>query len=180
MNALNRSTALNFVELEGCADFPEVAVNAYGDRDALKGNVDLPVRGYIDAHTHISSYEFMGGKFMAGEPFHRFGVEEALKDSAHLHGKDGSLDLIGNLYTFNDINNRYDTRGWPDFPWWPNHQQMSHSGYYYKWMERAYLSGLRIMVTNLVENEVLCWAQSRINPASWINPNSWRCWSSNA
>ena len=28
------------------------------------------------------------------------------------------------------------------------------------------------MVTNLVENEVLCWAQSRINPASWINPNS--------
>ena len=170
--SLNKETTLNFVELEGCADFPEVAVNAYGDRDALKGSVDLPVRGYIDAHTHISSYEFMGGKFMAGEPFHRFGVEEALKDSADLHGKNGSLDLIGNLYTFNDINNRYDTRGWPDFPWWPNHQQMSHSGYYYKWMERAYLSGLRIMVTNLVENEVLCWAQSRINPASWINPNS--------
>lgn len=168
----NREITLNLVALDGCADFPEVTVNATGDRTSLTGDPELPVRGYIDAHTHISSYEFMGGKFMAGEPFHRFGVEEALKDSKNLHGKDGSLDLIGNLYTFDDISHRYDTRGWPDFPWWPNHKQMSHSGYYYKWMERAYLSGLRIMVTNLVENEVLCWAQSRINPASWVNPNS--------
>ena len=168
----NQESEFHLVELDGCEMFPEITVNAVGNREALAGDPALPVRGYIDAHTHISSYEFMGGKFMAGEPFHPLGVEEALKDSAHLHGKDGALDLIGNLYTFDDINHRYDTRGWPDFPWWPNHQQMSHSGYYYKWMERAYLSGLRIMVTNLVENEVLCWAQSRINPASWVNPNS--------
>ena len=172
----DRETSLNFVAAEDCFDFPEVTLNASGSTEAqrenLKGQSAAPVRGYIDGHAHITSYEFMGGKFMAGEPFNRFGVEEALKDSKDLHGKDGALDLIGNLYTFDDINNRYDTRGWPDFPWWPNHQQMSHMGYYHKWIERAYLSGLRIMVTNLVENEVLCWAQSNINPASWVNPNS--------
>jgi microsomal dipeptidase-like Zn-dependent dipeptidase len=168
----DRETRLNFVAADGCAEFPEVTLNSQGNMEALRGEVSEPVRGYIDAHAHITSYEFMGGKFMAGEPFNRFGVEEALKDSKELHGKDGALDIIGNLYTFDDISHRYDTRGWPDFPWWPNHQQMSHMGYYYKWMERAYQSGLRIIVTNLVENEVLCWAQSNINPASWINPNS--------
>ena len=74
----------------------------------------------------LNDPEKLKGKLSSGD---QDTVEEALKDSAHLHGKDGSLDLIGNLYTFNDINNRYDTRGWPDFPWWPNAQQMSHMGF---------------------------------------------------
>ncbi len=95
-----------------------------------------------------------------------------MKDSKDIHGPDGSLDIIGNLYAFNDVNFRYDTRGWPEFPFWPNHQSLSHMGYYYKWIERAYLSGLKLMVTHLVENEVLCKVQSTVNPGSWINPNS--------
>lgn len=155
-----------------CTPFPEVAVNVSGNRDVLKGNVNAPVRGWIDAHTHITSYEFMGGKFMHGKPFHRWGVEEALKDSSEIHGQNGSLDLIGNLYAYEDLNFRYDTEGWPNFPFWPNWKQLSHMGYYYKWMERAYLSGQRMLTTALVENEVLCSAQSIINPLSWINPNS--------
>lgn len=174
LNPVNRNseTEFNLVAQSDCTAFPEVTVNVNGSRDALKGDVNAPVRGFVDPHTHITSYEFMGGKMMHGKPFHRWGVEEALKDSRVVHGPNGSLDIIGNLYTFGDINNRYDTRGWPDFPWWPNNQQMSHSGYYYKWIERAYLSGLRLMVTDLVENEVLCNVQSKINPGSWVNPNS--------
>ncbi|KEI70021.1 ricin-type beta-trefoil lectin domain protein [Endozoicomonas elysicola] len=155
-----------------CTPFPEVEVNVSGNIDGLKGNPAAPVRGYVDPHTHITSYEFMGGKMMHGEPFHRWGVEEALKDSKDIHGPDGSLDIIGNLYAFNDVNFRYDTRGWPEFPFWPNHQSLSHMGYYYKWIERAYLSGLKLMVTHLVENEVLCKVQSTVNPGSWVNPNS--------
>ncbi|MCG7488250.1 dipeptidase [Vibrio sp. Of14-4] len=160
------------VEQTGCKAFPEVEVNVTGDRTALAGDVNKPIRGYVDPHTHITSYEFMGGKMMHGKPFHPWGVEEALKDSAEAHGPDGSLDIIGNLLAFNDITHRYDTRGWPDFPFWPNHKEMSHMGYYYKWIERAYLSGLRLMVSHLVENEVLCHIQSTVNPGSWINPNS--------
>jgi microsomal dipeptidase-like Zn-dependent dipeptidase len=156
----------------GCTPFPEATVDVSGDRDVLKGDVNMPVRGWIDAHTHITSYEFMGGKFMHGKPFHRWGVQEALKDSSEIHGPNGSLDLIGNLYAYEDLNFRYNTEGWPNFPFWPNYKQMSHMGYYYKWIERAYLSGLRMMTTSLVENEVLCSAQSIINPLSWVNPNS--------
>lgn len=160
------------VEQAGCTPFPEVQVNVTGSRDALKGPISEPVRGYVDPHTHITSYEFMGGKMMHGKPFHRWGVEEALKDSKGIHGPNGSLDIIGNLLAYNDVNHRYDTRGWPDFPFWPNHKEMSHTGYYYKWIERAYLSGLRLMVSHLVENEVLCHVQSTVNPGSWVNPNS--------
>jgi microsomal dipeptidase-like Zn-dependent dipeptidase len=168
----NSENSFKLIPQSGCTPFPEVTTNVVGNKDLLKGDINAPVRGFVDPHTHITSYEFMGGKMMAGKPFHRWGVEEALKDSKDIHGPNGALDLIGNLYTFEDPNMRYDTRGWPDFPWWPNHQQMSHSGYYYKWIERAYLSGLRLMVTDLVENEVLCNIQKTVNPASWINPNS--------
>ena len=133
----NSERVVKFIPQSDCTPFPEIETNVVGNTAVLKGNVNEPVRGFIDPHTHITSYEFMGGKFMAGDPFHRWGVESALDGRKDLHGPNGSLDLIGNLYTFEDPNNRYDTRGWPDFPWWPNHFQMSHSGYYYKWIERA-------------------------------------------
>ena len=155
-----------------CRDFPEMTVNGQADRSALKGDPNEAVRGFVDSHTHVTSYEFMGGKVIHGDPFHRWGVESALADSKVIHGKDGSFDIIGNLYQHGDIGYRYDTRGWPDFPWWPNYSQLTHSGYYYKWIERSYLAGLRIMVVDLVENQVLCNVQSTINPAGWVGANS--------
>ncbi|HTN34864.1 MAG TPA: hypothetical protein VL091_12720, partial [Marinobacter sp.] len=118
------------VAQDNCAEFPEAELNVAGDHNSLKGNAESPVRGSIDPHTHITSYEFMGGTMMAGDPFHPFGVTKALADSSDVHGPQGSLDVIGNLMGFNDINFRYNTAGWPDFPFWPNYQSLSHSGYY--------------------------------------------------
>ncbi|WP_067515462.1 ricin-type beta-trefoil lectin domain protein [Endozoicomonas ascidiicola] len=171
-NDYTSENRFKLVAQEDCTPFPEVEVNVAGPIDGLKGDPASPVRGYVDPHTHITSYEFMGGKMMHGEPFHRWGVAEALRDSKDIHGPNGSLDIIGNLYAFNDVNFRYDTRGWPEFPFWPNNKSLSHMGYYYKWIERAYLSGLKMMVTHLVENEVLCNVQKTVNPGSWVNPNS--------
>lgn len=168
----NSEEWFRLVPQEGCAEFPEAQLNVEGDRTVLKGNAELPVRGSIDAHTHITSYEFMGGTMMAAAPFHKFGVTKALEDSQREHGSWGSLDVIGNLMGFNDLNFRYDTAGWPDFPFWPNHKSLSHSGYYYKWIERAFLGGQRMMVTHLVENEVLCNIQSTLLPQSWRPTNS--------
>lgn len=78
--SFHQEDTLRIVALEGCTDFPEVTLNSDGQRQQLAGDASQPVRGYIDAHAHVTSYEFMGGKFMAGEPFNRWGVEEALKD----------------------------------------------------------------------------------------------------
>ncbi|MDS1308689.1 ricin-type beta-trefoil lectin domain protein [Marinobacter xiaoshiensis] len=174
LNPWNRNSEdwFRLVPAENCADFPEAELNIAGDRDQLKGNANAPVRGSIDAHTHITSYEFMGGTMMGGAPFHPFGVTKALADSSDVHGPNGSLDVIGNLMGFNDINFRYNTAGWPDFPFWPNHQSLSHTGYYYRWIERAFLGGQRMMVTHLVENEVLCNIQSTLLPQSWGGTNS--------
>jgi microsomal dipeptidase-like Zn-dependent dipeptidase len=150
-----------------CRPYPEITTNVSGDRNRLKGNANTPVRGYVDAHTHITSWEFMGGKVMHGDAFHPYGVPSALEDSRSSHGPNGSLDLIGNIFEFGDPTYRYDTRGWPDFPWWPNSVQKTHSGYYYKWMERAWLSGLRLTMTHLVENELLCNVNRTVNPAAY-------------
>lgn len=169
---LKTESAFILAAHRSCRPYPEMQVNVAGDRSALRQPVTAPVRGFVDSHTHITSYEFMGGTVMHGDPFHRWGVAHALPDSKVIHGENGSLDLIGNLYQHGDPGYRYDTRGWPDFPWWPNHAQLTHSGYYYKWIERAWLGGLRIMVTNLVENEVLCNVQSTINPVAWTGHNS--------
>lgn len=165
-------TDFNLVPQTDCKPFPEIETNVTGNTDVLKGDANAPIRGFVDPHTHITSYEFMGGRFMHGKPFHRFGVEKALSDSSNIHGSWGALDIIGNLMAYDDVNYRYDTRGWPEFPHWPNYKQMSHMGYYYKWMERAYLGGQRMIVTNIVENEVLCNLQSTVNPAAWPGHNS--------
>ena len=166
----HKESKFRLVAQSNCRPFPEVMLNVEGSRNLLKGDPSKPVRGFMEAHAHITSYEFLGGKAMHGKPFHRFGVEKALPDSAIIHGPDGITDFIGNFFSGKADN--YDTRGWPDFPYWPDHRDMSHMGYYYKWIERAHLGGMRLLVTHLVENKTLCVLLSKLNPAAWINPNS--------
>jgi len=155
-----------------CQDYPEISLNVSGNRDALKTPAGTAIRGLVDAHTHIASYEFVGGKFVHGSAFHPYGVPQALGNCEHTHGPNGSLDLIGNIFSHNDPSARHDTQGWPKFGYWPNYNDESHTDYYYRWIERAYLGGLRIMVSHLVESELLCDSQKNVNPASWINTNS--------
>lgn len=161
----------NLVAQSDCQSFPEAQLNV-DESISQAGNVSTPVRGAIDPHTHITSYEFMGGKFLHGEPFSPWGIETALRDSKEIHGPNGSLDIIGNLMGYDDVGHTYDTRGYPDFPSWPSRKSLSHMQYYYKWIERAHKGGLKMMVSLLVENEVLCNVQKTVNPASWINPNN--------
>lgn len=161
----------NLVAQTDCTPFPEADLNV-DESVSQAADVNLPVRGAIDPHTHITSYEFMGGKFLHGEPFSPWGIETALRDSKEIHGPNGSLDIIGNLMGFDDVGHTYDTRGYPDFPEWPVRKSLSHMQYYYKWVERAHKGGLKMMVSLLVENEVLCNVQKTVNPASWINPNN--------
>jgi len=155
---------------------PEISVNVTGDFDALKG--DATIRGFVDSHAHITSYEFLGGKMMHGKPFHYLGPLAALNGCGigSTHGLQGKSDIIGNLMGgTKDILQPHETKGWPDLKGWSDHKQLSHMGYYYKWIERAHLSGLRLMVSYLVENKALCGAQSKLqkylNPMDRTQPN---------
>jgi len=152
-----------FTPVSGCTAFPEITVNASGD--SFKGTLaDGPykgqVLGFADAHVHMAATDFLGGAHY-GSPFHRFGVAHALGDCKERHGPNGTGDVVGNLYATNPLA-QHDTQGWPTFVSWPAPHSLTHEGMYYKWVERAWKAGLRVMVNELVENETLCTLNSTI------------------
>ena len=46
--------------------------------------------------------------------------------------------------------------GWQSFDAWPSWNTTLHQQMYYRWLERAYKGGLRLMVMLAVNNEVIC------------------------
>jgi microsomal dipeptidase-like Zn-dependent dipeptidase len=73
-----------------------------------------------------------------------------------VHGEDGSLDITGNLLRSGMPAGTHDTQGWPSFTGWPTYDTYTHQQAYYKWLKRAYMAGLRIVVAQMVEDEPLC------------------------
>lgn len=136
----------------GCAEYPEVAVNVSGDPTAGVTSFQ-ETRGYIDAHTHGMAFEFLGGKVHCGRPWSPWGVTVALvdcPDHTYTKGYGAVMEsfLSGSL--------SHDPVGWPTFKDWPSPDSLTHEGTYYKWMERSWRAGQRILVNLLVENNQLC------------------------
>lgn len=145
--------ALEGLAPESCAAFPEAQSNASGA--TFDGNTaDGTVLGMADVHVHVASTTFLGGALW-GSPFHRLGVTHALGDCASVHGEQGSRDVVG-AFLGNDFDG-HPTTGWPEFnDEWPGAHSLTHQAIYWKWLERAWLAGLRVLVNDLVENGTLC------------------------
>ncbi len=173
--ASGMETAFVLEPASGCASYPEASLNArlldaggparyltevdlFADSPGAEAFDDDDLFGFVDAHSHITAYEFIGGQVNYGDPFHKFGVDHALHDCAVNHGPQGTLGLVETVTS--GIGPTHDTRGWPDFPFWPRHNSLQHHQSYYRWIERAYLGGLRILVNHFTGNEILC----QINP----------------
>jgi microsomal dipeptidase-like Zn-dependent dipeptidase len=138
----------------GCAAFPEVEVNAVGT-PLRTASPAAPVRGFLDAHTHVSGFRFLGGKFHCGRPWSPYGVTVALKDCLD-HGVNGETAVAENFLSTGSPVGTHNTSGWPSFTGWPRHDSLTHESTYWKWIERAWRGGLRIMVNDMVENRALC------------------------
>lgn len=164
------NTRFTLASAEQCASYPEAQVSADVEEQGpaiylreverfrnVPGLDNDDIFGYVDAHSHISAYEFIGGRINYGDPFHKFGVDHALHDCAENHGPEG---LTGVVEQVTSTPGPHATRGWPDFPYWPRNNSLQHHQSYYKWIERAHLSGLKILVNHLVHNEILC----QLNP----------------
>lgn len=147
-----------------CRTFPEapldatVAADFYSPRDPA-----APVTGYADLHTHLGFPQSMAGLAMAGDLFHPWGIEHALKDCAHLHGKQGILDLLEGQRASGG-GGGHDTAGYPDFPYWPRRDTSTHVQAYYRWLQRAHLAGLRLLVTHATGNPTFCQLLSLMKP----------------
>lgn len=140
------------VRRSGCTAVPEVQVNVTG-APAAGVTPYQEVRGYSDAHTHHMAFEFLGGQVHCGRPWSPWGVTEALKDCPdhHLTGGYGAL-----IETVLSGKASHDPVGWPTFADWPAPDSLTHEGTYYKWMERSWRAGQRLLVNLLVENNQLC------------------------
>ncbi|GAA4115263.1 hypothetical protein GCM10022415_11570 [Knoellia locipacati] len=130
------------------------------------------VRGLVDAHTHMFSDEGFGGNVVCGRTFSPHGIADALKD-CRAHQPNGNLALIENLTNARQGGNPFashDTVGWPTFRFWPAYDSFTHQQMYYKWVERAWRGGQRILVNDLVSNSGLCTINGVVNP-----PNTSSC-----
>ncbi|HEX5762642.1 MAG TPA: Coagulation factor 5/8 type domain-containing protein [Solirubrobacterales bacterium] len=137
----------------GCAPFPEITTNASG-APPVGESPYAEVLGTVDAHNHVTAYEFLGGDAHCGEPWNRYGAPAALVDCPDHHPNGSGAVLENALY--GDPLRMHDPVGWPTFRDWPAPKSMTHEQTYYRWIERAWLGGVRIMVNDLVENVALC------------------------
>ena len=144
----------SFEPAQGCASFPEVEVNVTGQ--PFKGpNSKSRVRGFVDDHIHLGAFRFLSGGFHCGRPWSPYGVAVALRDCAD-HSPNGEGAVAENFFNTGTPVGSHSPEGWPSFAGWPRDESMTHEGTYWKWIERAWRSGLRIMVNDLVENRALC------------------------
>ena len=158
---------------EGCAEFPELSLDAQGEVRREKF-ADGSVFGIVDTHSHIlSNFGFGGGGIFHGGAFHPLGVEHALGSCEQFHGVDGRQDLFGFGYDkgtdlaptalIGALANKmlpefnHHTDGYPTFTDWPSaHDSSTHQTQYYKWLQRAYMGGLRLVVQHATTNSKIC------------------------
>lgn len=159
--------------VEGCEIHPEMTLDASGEVARTKYD-DGDLFGFVDTHSHIAAnFGFGGGGVFHGAPFHRLGVEHAMGSCELFHGEEGRADLLGfgsvgageGLDTESLIGllgtgllpePNHATDGWPTFSAWPSYRSSTHQTQYYKWLERAWLSGLRLVIQHAVSNEAIC------------------------
>jgi Membrane dipeptidase (Peptidase family M19) len=144
-----RARLFRFTTARGCATYPEATIGASG-RPFRK------LYGFADAHLHVPAQLRAGGLVIGGDNFNRFGVSEALGHDADKHGSDGSLDVTGNLLRNGTPTGTHDTHGWPTFAGWPTFDTYTHQQIYYRWLERAWMAGERLVVAQTVEDESIC------------------------
>ncbi|MGE0041499.1 MAG: membrane dipeptidase [Vicinamibacterales bacterium] len=143
-----------------------------------------PVRGIVDLHAHMFSNLGFGGVIFWGAPYDEGGINEALPWCDYswkfptassitgadqlatpyygyeIHGPKGTQALTHPIS--NGVEEGYhDVAGTGPFDGWPTYQTYTHQQMYYKWVERAYLGGLRMMVQLAVSNEALCGSGKR-------------------
>jgi hypothetical protein len=137
---------------EGCAEYPEVELSVSGEPLTARFPFG-EVRGLLEGHIHGMAFEFLGGSAHCGRPWHEYGAPFALVDCPD-HSETNGCGAV--LETALSGSTCHDPHGWPTFEGWPTHDQLTHEQTYHRWLERAWMGGLRLYVNLFVENSVLC------------------------
>ena len=145
---------VTFGPTHGCATYPEAQVDATGPA-FMGASPEADVLGTVEGHAHLTAFEFLGGDFHCGQPWSPYGAPYALPASCAAD-EQGTNGQVEDFLDWGGQPRPSDMHGWPTFVDWPSPTTLSEEGDYYTGVERAWKAGLRLMVTNLVDNEALC------------------------
>jgi hypothetical protein len=87
------------------------------------------VFGTIDAHTHVTAFEFLGGDFHCGRPWDAYGIPYALPNCAP--DETGTNGQVESFLDYGQPAHPHDTQGWPTFRAWPSPTDLAEEGDYY-------------------------------------------------
>jgi hypothetical protein len=136
----------------GCATYPEIDLSVSGKPRTVRYPFG-EVRGYVEGHIHMMAFEFLGGSAHCGRPWHEYGAPYALVDCPDHTATDGCGAILETALAGSTC---HSPDGWPTFGGWPKHDLMTHEQTYYRWLQRAWMGGLRVYANLFVENSVLC------------------------
>ncbi len=137
-----------------CAHYPEARLDVRG-RPARGSTRYGEVRGVLDGHMHWMTFEYLGGNFHCGRPWSRYGITAALPDCSSIEGPEGSAAPVQNFLNYGSPVHPHDTSGWPKLTAWAP-SNLTYEGTYYRWIQRDWKAGLRMMVMPVNENRELC------------------------
>ncbi|MEO8968956.1 MAG: Coagulation factor 5/8 type domain-containing protein [Solirubrobacteraceae bacterium] len=152
--ATSAQTPVRFGSARGCAVYPEAQVDATGNSFAGT-SPEANALGTVEGHAHITGFELFGGDWHCGAPWSPYGAPYALPASC-AHYEQGTNGVFEQALDFGGAPRPSDFHGWPTFHGWPAPTALAEEGDYYTGVQRAWRAGLRIFVTDLVDNEQLC------------------------
>jgi hypothetical protein len=158
------ATPFKFEPASGCTEFPEMPTGIAGK--AFKQDAGKPVIGFAEVHAHMAMGSEMSdgsgnvgpsaGGVMYGHAVNRYGVGKALENCSGPHGENGAMSPEWLILDGGSSPPEHDTVGWPTFIAWPQRDSQLHQQMYWRWVERAYLAGLRVMTVHGTNIEALC------------------------
>ena len=155
---------LHISSISTCVDLSSASLNSIAEPStnwtASSSGPACALSGYADMHAHMFGELAHGGQILAGKAYDPTrSVAGALSpaDDLSMHG----LHLIGKSLLQDSLgigtqDSSFNNFGAPYFTDWPTWRSTTHQQMYYKWLERAYRGGLRLMVLLAVTNESLC------------------------
>jgi hypothetical protein len=146
--------AFTFPAAGGCATYPDSDTDVDG-APTRGGSAYGRTSGLLESHLHWMAFEIFGGNAHCGRPWSPYGVAFAMVDCPD-HQPGGFGLAFENILSGKSPAATHDTAGWPTFRDWPSPTSLTHEGTYFRWVERAYRGGLRVMVNLFVDSTGLC------------------------
>lgn len=175
--------------VQAADDSPDIHLNTTAQPETtIEGEM---VWGWADLHAHQFANLGFGSNLVVGSPSgapgsalrdnYGFGAPHGIDDQCIISIQGPLLhppwwgpicllklsgDPIGDILRTGDPQATHDRRGYPSFAGWPAWNTFDHQTMYYKWLQRAFLGGQKLMVMLAVNNELLCEVHSEVNNRS--------------